>query len=160
MVFFALGIPTPIFWFFGYMAYYLSENSHTKNKKGRREIRCFFSFWDCGIMRLRGDRMIRRIMGNERLPRWMKWILVVLVCLSCVYIAYKLIDGTRAIIHYVTSKEHFWMVMLCGLILVVGTFLVGEYVFDLGWKETLLEFINGKIEFVKNFIREKINSIF
>ena len=104
--------------------------------------------------------MIRRIMGNERMPRWMKWVLVVLVCLSCVYIAYKLIDGTRAIIHYVTSKEHFWMVMLCALILVVGTFLVGEYVFDLGWKETLLEFINGKIEFVKNFIREKINSIF
>lgn len=99
-----------------------------------------------------------RLVGNSKLPKFLKVLIYLLLTLTCVYwigyFTYKILDSIRAFLSYISTKEHWWAFLICVAILLVGTFLIAEFVFNLGWWQTILDWFVGIYKSVENWFKE------
>lgn len=99
-----------------------------------------------------------RLIGNSKLPRFLKVLIYILLTLTCVYwigyFTYKILDGIRKFLHYVSTKEHWWAFIICVAILGIGTFLIAEFVFKLGWWEAIVNWFVNIYKSIENGIKE------
>lgn len=109
--------------------------------------------------------MLFKKIHESKMPFILKLILYIVLLITVVYwalwIAYKLIDGVRALLHLFTDKGHFWFMILFMVFLALGAMVVMEYVVDVGYKpiSLVLEWIRDKYELVKAYVENLMNSI-
>ena len=117
--------PLPILPIFWPTLYYHFKNSHTKILRKKRR---------CDKMGSEVVDMFKWI-SNSRLPRIVKWLLYVVLVLSCVYwigwFVFKILDGTRKLIHWITESRNWWTFIVCILIVAIGVFLAAQFYFGL-----------------------------
>ena len=113
----------------------------------------------------RWKKMLFKKIHESKMPFILKLILYIVLLITVVYwalwIAYKLIDGVRALLHLFTDKGHFWFMILFMVFLALGAMVVMEYVVDVGYKpiSLVLEWIRDKYELVKAYVENLMNSI-
>ena len=99
-----------------------------------------------------------RLVSNSKLPRFLKILIYILLTLTCVYwigyFTFKILDGIRKFLNYVSTKEHWWAFLICIAILGVGTFLIAEFVFELGWWDTIINKIVETYHNIENWWKE------
>lgn len=105
--------------------YYSPKNSHTKILR-KNEV--------CAILGVGGLDMFKWI-SDSKLPRLIKWLLYVVLVLSCVYwigwFVFKILNGTRKLIHWITEARNWWTFIVCLLIVAIGVFLAAQFYFGL-----------------------------
>lgn len=99
-----------------------------------------------------------KIVSNSKLPKFLKILIYILLTLTCIYwigyFTYKILDFIRIFLNYISSKEHWWAFLICFSILGIGTFLIAEFVFDLGWWENIENWFIGIIKGIEIWFKE------
>ena len=70
--------------------------------------------------------------------------------------AYKLLDLMRRFLHFVSDKKNWWTFVCCVGILLIGTFIVAQFVLGLDPFGKLINSIKEMIDNIRNAIGEAI----
>ena len=92
----------------------------------------------------------------DRLPKWLRVILLLISIVTLVYwlgfMIYKILSAIRVIGAYIFEKRNYWTFLCCILILIVGGLLLAQYYFNLDPFGKLLEWFNGQIEALREYL--------
>ena len=70
--------------------------------------------------------------------------------------AYKLLDLMRRFLHFVSDKKNWWTFVCCVGILLIGTFIVAQFVLGLDPMGKFINSIKETIDNIRNAIGEAI----
>ena len=101
-----------------------------------------------------------RLIWNSKIPRIIKWLLYVLLTITIIYwiiiMAYKLLDLMRRFLHFVSDKKNWWTFVCCVCILLIGTFIVAQFVLGLDPMGKFINSIKEMVDNIRNAIGEAI----
>lgn len=101
-----------------------------------------------------------RLIWKSKIPRIIKWLLYVLLTITIIYwiiiMAYKLLDLMRRFLHFVSDKKNWWTFVCCVCILLIGTFIVAQFVLGLDPMGKFINSIKEMIDNIRNSIGEAI----
>jgi|SRR5690554_6357805 len=97
-------------------------------------------------------RLIYRIGGH--LPKWLRVIYYIIVVITLIYLVYRIIEWmlntTQKIGYFIFDPKNYWTAVLSVGILLVGTFIVAQFVLRLDpwgnfirWATNIFENITG-----------------
>jgi hypothetical protein len=79
--------------------------------------------------------MFKLLNSSESLPKWFKVVVKTLLIITVIYwlaiLVYKIVDGVRAFLHFISSKNNWWMFMVCMVVMAVVWLLLAQYYFGL-----------------------------
>ena len=95
-----------------------------------------------------------RLIRNSNMPTAIKWILYILLAITMIYLiiilTYKILEYTRRFMSFVSEKRNWWTFICCILILLIGTFIVAQFVLGLDPFGKFINSIIEKINEIKN----------
>lgn len=95
-----------------------------------------------------------RLIRNSNMPTAIKWILYILLAITMIYLiiilTYKILEYTRRFMSFVSEKRNWWTFVCCILILLIGTFIVAQFVLGLDPFGKFINSIIEKINEIKN----------
>ena len=101
-----------------------------------------------------------RLIWKSKIPRIIKWLLYILLTITIIYwiiiMAYKLLDLMRRFLHFVSDKKNWWTFVCCVCILLIGTFIVAQFVLGLDPMGKFINSIKETIDNIRNGIGEAI----
>lgn len=101
-----------------------------------------------------------RLIWKSKIPRIIKWLLYILLTITIIYwiiiMAYKLLDLMRRFLHFVSDKKNWWTFVCCVCILLIGTFIVAQFVLGLDPMGKFINSIKEMIDNIRNSIGEAI----
>ena len=101
-----------------------------------------------------------RLIWKSKIPRIIKWLLYILLSITIIYwiiiMAYKLLDLMRRFLHFVSDKKNWWTFVCCVCILLIGTFIVAQFVLGLDPIGKFINSIKEMIDNIRNSIGEAI----
>ena len=101
-----------------------------------------------------------RLIWKSKIPRIIKCLLYVLLTITIIYwiiiMAYKLLDLMRRFLHFVSDKKNWWTFVCCVCILLIGTFIVSQFVLGLDPVGKFINSIKEMIDNIRNAIGEAI----
>ncbi len=101
-----------------------------------------------------------RLIWNSKIPKIIKWLLYILLTITIIYwiiiMAYKLLDLMRRFLHFVSDKKNWWTFVCCVGILLIGTFIVAQFVLGLDPFGKFINSIKEMIDNIRNAIGEAI----
>ena len=101
-----------------------------------------------------------RLINNSKIPRIIKWLLYILLTITIIYwiiiMAYKLLDLMRRFLHFVSDKRNWWTFVCCVGILLIGAFIVAQFVLGLDPMGKFINSIKETIDNIRNAIGEAI----
>ena len=100
-----------------------------------------------------------RIIRNSNIPKVIKWILYILLAITMIYwiimLVYKILELIRRFLHFISDKRNWWTFVGCIIILLIGTFLVAQFILGL---DPIGKFITSVNEMINN-IRNNLGNI-
>ena len=101
-----------------------------------------------------------RLIWKSKIPRIIKWLLYILLTITIIYwiiiMAYKLLDLMRRFLHFVSDNKNWWTFVCCVCILLIGTFIVAQFVLGLDPVGKFINSIKEMIDNIRNSIGEAI----
>ena len=101
-----------------------------------------------------------RLIWKSKIPRIIKWLLYVLLTITIIYwiiiMTYKLLDLMRRFLHFVSDKKNWWTFVCCVCILLIGTFIVAQFVLGLDPLGKFITSVNETINNIRNSIGNAI----
>ena len=101
-----------------------------------------------------------RLIWKSKIPRIIKWLLYILLTITIRYwiirMGYKLLDLMRRFLHFVSDKKNWWTFVCCVCILLIGTFIVAQFVLGLDPMGKFINSIKEMIDNIRNAIGEAI----
>ena len=101
-----------------------------------------------------------RLIWKSKIPRIIKWLLYILLTITIIYwiiiMTYKLLDLMRRFLHFVSDKKNWWTFVCCVCILLIGTFIVAQFVLGLDPFGKFINSIKEMIDNIRNAIGEAI----
>lgn len=95
-----------------------------------------------------------RLIRNSNMPTTIKWILYILLAITMIYwiiiLTYKILEYTRRFMSFVSEKRNWWTFIVCIFILLIGTFIVAQFVLGLDPFGKFINSIIEKINEIKN----------
>ena len=95
-----------------------------------------------------------RLIRNSNMPSAIKWILYILLAITMIYwiiiLTYKILEYTRRFMSFVSEKRNWWTFVCCIFILLIGTFIVAQFVLGLDPFGKFINSIIEKINEIKN----------
>lgn len=95
-----------------------------------------------------------RLIRNSNMPAAIKWILYILLAITMIYwiiiLTYKILEYTRRFMSFVSEKRNWWTFICCIFILLIGTFIVAQFVLGLDPFGKFINSIIEKINEIKN----------
>lgn len=92
----------------------------------------------------------------KRLPSVIRFILLVFSIITLVFwlgvLAFKIIELTRKLIHWLTDKNRWWTFVVCALIVGLGVFLASQFIYDLDPVGKLINWFNERLDSVKQWL--------
>ena len=96
----------------------------------------------------------------SRLPKWLQVILIVISIITVVYwlgfVVYKVLSAIRCIGAFIFEKRNYWTFLCCILILLVGTFIVAQFVLGLDPWGNFTNWVTDSINYLKGLVIEAI----
>lgn len=95
-----------------------------------------------------------RLIRNSNIPTAIKWVLYILLAITLIYLiitlTYKILEYTRRFMSFVSEKRNWWTFVCCIFILLIGTFIVAQFIFGLDPFGKFINSIIEKINEIKN----------
>ena len=111
-------------------------------------------------------KMLFKKIRESKMPMILKVAIYAVLLVTVVYwalwLAYKVVDVLRALVHTFTDKGHFWFMILFMIGLSIVILVLMEYgLIDAGYKpiSEVLEWVRNKYEYVRGYIEAIIESI-
>ena len=71
----------------------------------------------------------------QRLPKWLRIVIIILSIVTLIYwacwLVYKFLKYLRVFLHWATDSRNWWTFIVCLLILLIGSFIVSQFVLGL-----------------------------
>lgn len=101
-----------------------------------------------------------RLINNSKIPRIIKWLLYILLTITMIYwiimLVYKILELIRRFVHFVSDKRNWWTFVCCVFILLIGTFIVAQFVLGLDPLGKFIISVNEMINNIRNSIGNAI----
>lgn len=101
-----------------------------------------------------------RLINNSKIPRIIKWLLYILLTITMIYwiimLVYKILELIRRFVHFVSDKRNWWTFVGCVIILLIGTFVVAQFVLELDPLGKFITSVNNMIDNIRNSIGNAI----
>ncbi len=102
------------------------------------------------------------LINNSNMPKFLKILIYILLTLTLVYwivwFIYKVLDYLRIFLHFVSDKRNWWTFVGCIVILLIGTFLVAQFVLGLNPIGNFLEWLKSIVNAIRNNIGGAISA--
>lgn len=96
----------------------------------------------------------------HKLPKWLQVVLLTLSIITVVYwlgfVVYKLLCAIRCIGAFIFEKRNYWTFLVCILILLIGTFIVAQFILGLDPWGHFSNWVVDRFNELKGFIIEAI----
>ena len=95
-----------------------------------------------------------RLINNSNIPKVIKWLLYILLTITMIYwiiiLSYRILEIIRRTVHFVSEKRNWWTFVCCIFILLIGTFLVAQFVLGLDPMGKFITSVNEMIDNIRN----------
>ena len=71
-------------------------------------------------------------------------------------LVYKILELIRRFVHFISDKRNWWTFVCCVFILLIGTFVVAQFVLGLDPIGKFITSVNNMIENIRNIIGNRI----